>query len=300
MQEQPRILVLMATYNAQTYLHDQLKSIFAQQDVDLTLRVVDAGSTDNTYRILETFAGQYDQMQLVYNDEPAERQSMLADLLYETPIEDYDYIALSGQADVWRPNRLSAGTIHLTANTSRPELYYANVRNIDARGRTLGYGHPDYHVCADHPLSLLLAPNWALGCTMLMNGALVKQLRAHPIHSFGRSFDTWVHAVALFCGGFVYGDLDHHYVARRVLPDMKLTEDKLDKDGVSARGHFAKILLREFGDEMPEDAAAVVEDVANYVESFSARRRLSRNKDLCLATPQDTRRMRKDVRRGRY
>lgn len=139
-------------------------------------------------------------------------------LVYDAPVEAYDYIALANQDDIWLSGKLAAGTDHISANTSRPELYYAGSVCIDARGRVIGDEFDGYEVCASHPGSLLLVRNWALGCTMLMNGALVKLLRHHPVFDFARSYDTWIHAVALYCDGYVFCDLPHCYVDRRLAP----------------------------------------------------------------------------------
>ena len=47
------ILVLMSTYNGEKYLKEQIDSILAQKNVEVTIRVRDDGSTDGTIRILE-------------------------------------------------------------------------------------------------------------------------------------------------------------------------------------------------------------------------------------------------------
>ena len=46
------ILVLMSTYNGEKYLKEQIDSILAQKNVEVTIQVRDDGSTDGTIRIL--------------------------------------------------------------------------------------------------------------------------------------------------------------------------------------------------------------------------------------------------------
>ena len=48
-----KVAVLMATYNGERYLEEQLQSILAQQGVELTIWVRDDGSTDSTHQILD-------------------------------------------------------------------------------------------------------------------------------------------------------------------------------------------------------------------------------------------------------
>lgn len=217
-----RVLVLMATYNGQEHLAEQLDSILSQEGVEVFVRVSDDCSTDSTFRILETYASEHDNIEIIYNSTHQGKTRTIMQLVYDAPVEAYDYIALANQDDIWLSGKLAAGTDHISANTSRPELYYAGSVCIDARGRVIGDEFDGYEVCASHPGSLLLVRNWALGCTMLMNGALVKLLRHHPVFDFARSYDTWIHAVALYCDGYVFCDLPHCYVDRRLAPGQSV------------------------------------------------------------------------------
>ena len=49
------ICVLMATYNGEKYLVEQIESILCQKDVDVRLFVRDDGSTDRTLEILKRY-----------------------------------------------------------------------------------------------------------------------------------------------------------------------------------------------------------------------------------------------------
>jgi len=49
------IAILMATYNGEQFIREQLDSLFAQTYTDWTLFVRDDGSTDKTKNIVERF-----------------------------------------------------------------------------------------------------------------------------------------------------------------------------------------------------------------------------------------------------
>ncbi|MBO5622082.1 MAG: glycosyltransferase, partial [Butyrivibrio sp.] len=55
----PSISVLLSTYNGESYLREQLDSIFSQIDVEVHLVVRDDGSKDNTIEILKEYAEKY-------------------------------------------------------------------------------------------------------------------------------------------------------------------------------------------------------------------------------------------------
>ena len=310
MAKAPRILVLMATFNGQSYLAEQLDSILCQEGVDVTLRISDDCSTDNTFRILETYASEHANIEIIYNTQNKGALRNFMDLVYDAPADEYDYFAIANQDDVWHLDKLAAAAAHISANTSRAELYYAGVTDVDEQGSVLGNEYLPYEVCADHTGSLLLVQNWCLGCTMLMNGALIKLLRQHPVYDFERTYDAWIHAVALYCGGYVYCDLRHSYVDRRITDSNTVgnmnegrSRESIAKKATREPGHgapettekytkMALALLREYKQEMDSDTAKLVEAVAARRESGKARRFLFRRRDIMMTTNVHTTRLR--------
>ena len=57
--DQKRVAVLMATYNGECWIEEQLKSIIEQKDVDISIFISDDLSTDNTLNICEEFQVSY-------------------------------------------------------------------------------------------------------------------------------------------------------------------------------------------------------------------------------------------------
>ncbi len=297
-----RVLVLMATYNGQEHLAQQLDSILDQEGVEVFLRISDDCSTDNTFRILETYASEHDNIEIIYNTTHRGKTRTLMKLVYEAPVEEYDFIALANQDDIWLEGKLAAGTDHISANTSRPELYYAGTECIDAHGRVVGDEFDGYEVCASHPGSLLLVRNWALDCTMLMNGALVKLLRRRRVFDFGRGCDAWIHAVALYCDGYVFCDLPHRYVERRLAGDQTALPpcDDFDSELAHQCTTMAQVLLREYERMMSLDAARLVEAVAVRHVSAKARRFLAGRTDIMLPTAPRTSKLRWNILRNKF
>lgn len=50
-----KIIVVMSAYNGSQYITQQLDSIFAQKEVDVTCFVRDDGSKDDTLQVLEKY-----------------------------------------------------------------------------------------------------------------------------------------------------------------------------------------------------------------------------------------------------
>lgn len=294
-----RVLVLMSVFNAQEHLAEQLDSILAQEGVEVDIRISDDCSTDSTFRILETYAEEHPNIDIVYNTQRQGLQRSLMKMVYDAPADSYDFFALSNPDEIWLPFKLRAASEHITANTSRPELYYSGIEYVDAEGRSFGNVFRDHDVCASHPASLLLVSNWAALGTMVMNGALIKLLRRRRVFDFGRPLEDWIHAVALYCDGFVFCDVEHPYVVREV-PDDWEPEDDLSVENAQRFTTMAQVLLREYERMMSPETARLVEAVALRHMSAKARRYLAGHSDIVLPTNSQTSKLKWRLLRNKF
>ncbi|MFM6915410.1 MAG: glycosyltransferase, partial [Aquirufa sp.] len=94
------ISIVMATYNGEKYLREQVDSLLAQSYPSLEFVFVDDASSDSTLEILRHYASQDERIHLIVN--PV-NQGLLA--TFETGIRAAkgEMIALSDQDDVWMP-----------------------------------------------------------------------------------------------------------------------------------------------------------------------------------------------------
>lgn len=298
----PRVLVLMTTYNGQDYVAEQIESILSQRDVEVTLRISDDRSSDGTYRILEGYADSDDRVHISLNSRNLGCNANFMQLIHAADASAYDFFAISDQDDVWHPDKLAIAASHISANTSRPELYYAGVNNVTSDGVLLGNEYEQYRKVAAKPLSLLLVQNWALGCTTLFNAPLLKLLQSYEGVDFGRVYDAWIHAVCLYCGGYVYGDLSHCHIDRRITGRnlMGLMNERrsplfiarralawfFKRDAVRATKHtkMACCLMEGFEQHMDAQTARIVDAVAGREFSAACRWRLFTCKGIIMPT----------------
>lgn len=102
-----RVAVIMATFNGEKYVEEQIVSIFSQVDVELTLYVRDDGSEDKTLEILKYYAGKHKIIFL--SNEGQSSGSAAANffhLLIGASEVDVDYYALADQDDIWAPRKI--------------------------------------------------------------------------------------------------------------------------------------------------------------------------------------------------
>ena len=123
-----KILVILASYNGEKYIKEQIDSILSQEDVDLDIKIFDDVSTDNTLSVLECFKNN-DQIEIIQN--PI-RSGSAANNFFNAiknnnfnHIDEYDFIAFADQDDIWLPRKLKAASEMLTLQHS--DLYCSNL-----------------------------------------------------------------------------------------------------------------------------------------------------------------------------
>lgn len=104
----PRVAVLMATYNGRSWLSEQASSILQQVEVDLTLFVSDDNSTDGTPEYLKQLAES--DSRVVVLPRRARMGSAGKNfyrLVCDVDISSFDYVAFADQDDIWNLDKLS-------------------------------------------------------------------------------------------------------------------------------------------------------------------------------------------------
>ena len=100
-----KVLVLMATYNGEKYLQEQLDSIYRQKNVMVDVLVRDDGSSDLTQEILEM--NSKTKNLTWYSGEHKNVQKGFFELMRKAAMLDYEYYAFCDQDDVWFDDKLS-------------------------------------------------------------------------------------------------------------------------------------------------------------------------------------------------
>lgn len=129
----PSVLVLMATFNGERFIEEQLESVFAQQNVSVEVLVRDDGSVDDTLTILEKLRAQR-QLTLVQRTLGTGgvcRNFM--ELIKLSEQHQFEYLAFCDQDDVWHPLHCSRGIQAL--NENQGDLYSGPVEAFWVGGK---------------------------------------------------------------------------------------------------------------------------------------------------------------------
>jgi rhamnosyltransferase len=126
--KQMRILVVLASYNGEKYIKEQLDSLLCQEGVDVTIVVFDDVSKDETVSKVKAYS-EDKRVRLISNvsqtGSAANNFFGAIKFLDEDFIFQYDFVSFADQDDIWLPNKLLAATEKLTEENS--SLYFSNL-----------------------------------------------------------------------------------------------------------------------------------------------------------------------------
>lgn len=98
-----KVSVLMSTYNAEKYVANSIKSIGEQTYKNIEFLIIDDGSTDSTYKILEEYSKIYDNIKIYKNESNIGLTKSLNFLISKSHGE---FIARQDDDDISYPNRI--------------------------------------------------------------------------------------------------------------------------------------------------------------------------------------------------
>lgn len=170
-----KIAILMATYNGEKYICQQIDSILSQTCKDWELYIHDDGSTDNTIAAVESYVEKYpDKIHLIDGKSTGGAKYNFFYLFGQV---EAPYYMTCDQDDVWLDKKIELTydkmlTIENKADV--PCLVYTELRVVDSELNTIadtmsGYQSLD---CHKRTINQFILQNSVTGCTMMINRAL--------------------------------------------------------------------------------------------------------------------------------
>ena len=106
----PNVLILLATYNGDIWLEDQINSIFSQSGVNVKILVSDDYSNDESPNLLSDIIKLNPNIEKLDNNIKCGTAGQnFFQLIRNCEYKNFDYIAFSDQDDIWLENKLING-----------------------------------------------------------------------------------------------------------------------------------------------------------------------------------------------
>ncbi|MEI7591434.1 MAG: glycosyltransferase, partial [Deltaproteobacteria bacterium] len=174
-----KIGVVMATYNGEKFIKEQVESILGQTIKPNLFVIVDDCSNDGTYEILQQYASKNSFMKVYRNEQ---NLGCVKNFHKAISLCDTDYIAFSDQDDKWLPNKIEV-CLHTLQENGRTSckvcfhdvlLMYEDGSPLGTTYRTLA--PVEYPLTEQSMWNYLLKPaSPVLGMMMFFESGLLKQ-----------------------------------------------------------------------------------------------------------------------------
>ena len=207
-QEKANITILMATYNGEQFIEEQVDSIRQQTEVNWQLIIRDDNSSDHTRAILKKLSQQDPRIYLLADHSHKGLINNFGALLdYARQHTQSTYYALADQDDIWLPEKLS--TLIDKMDLQQPGMVFSDLIVSDQDGQTL---HSSFMELTDFDpnTSMLFEElcwkNVAPGCACLFNNKLLAILKPLPDAKYLIMHDGYLVQIAASCGKLTYVD----------------------------------------------------------------------------------------------
>jgi glycosyltransferase involved in cell wall biosynthesis len=206
--DKPTIHILMAVYNGEEFISEQINSILNQKCTDWILTIRDNCSTDNTVKVIENYVMNHpNKIRLIKSNTNIGACQNFAKLLEES---DAPYVMFSDADDVWQPDK-----IEITLNKMKemekyfgyelPLLVHTDLKVVNKNLKTISSSFWKYQKLnpkKGRVLNRLIVGNVVTGCTVMIN----RKLRdiSIPIPAQAIMHDWWIALVAAAFGKIGY------------------------------------------------------------------------------------------------
>ena len=214
----PRIAILLSTYNGSAFLLEQLQSLFAQTYANFVVVVRDDGSTDNTLSILlEHKTREPDRLHVVESEAsnlgPRDSFALLVEYVLQHKDAlglEHAYMMFCDQDDVWFPEKIET-ELNTMLETEQlhpnlPVLVHSDLQVVSETLDPIAPSLARYQglETTRNGFNQLVISNLVTGCTALINEALAR--KSLPVSKNAIMHDWWLALVAAAFGKVVYLD----------------------------------------------------------------------------------------------
>ena len=217
----PKIAILLSTYNGTKYLEEQLDSILNQTYSNYVIVARDDGSYDDTIQLLNKYAKKFtDKFHLLEQDLLNLGASDSFSYLIEYVLENKQslglesaYMMFCDQDDIWSLEKIHKQVDemlkvekHQTETKLMPVLIHSNLRVVSEEKSLIAESFVHYQglEIERNRFTNLVISNVVTGCTVFINEALAR--KAVPVSKEAIMHDWWLSLVASAFGKLVFID----------------------------------------------------------------------------------------------
>ena len=199
-----KVDILLATFNGEKYLRDQLDSILNQTYKDFRLLISDDCSTDNTRIILEDYKNKDNRIELFYQDK---NLGVVENFEYLLKKVENKYFMFSDQDDIWKEEKIEKSISKMIETNS--DLVYSDLEVVNEK---LEVTYESYwklkgiynKIKKYNNFESLYLNNFVTGCTILSKKEWIDKILPLPKTSKYVLHDYWLALIISETGKITY------------------------------------------------------------------------------------------------
>ncbi len=201
------VAVLLAVYNGEKYLKEQIDSLLSQTVSDIKIIIHDDGSTDSSAEIIKLYCEKYPNKICCLEGKPTGGASQNFAFLLQSCDERFDYIMFCDQDDVWLPQKIEKTLALMQKSEGEdkniPVLVHTDLKVADGTLNVINKSFFDFQKLNQDNITLprLLVQNYVTGCTVMINNALRQKCGKIPNNCI--MHDWWLALTAVIFGKLV-------------------------------------------------------------------------------------------------
>ena len=255
-----QIDILMATYNGEKYLKEQIESILNQTYKNIRLVISDDCSKDRTKEILKQYEND-NRIEVHYHDK---NQGYIKNFEYLLKQVKNNIYMLSDQDDVWLPEKVEKSYETLIEN--KADLVFGDLEVVDENLNTM-YKSFNKYMLLERKIKKYINSykvnylyNCVTGCTLISKAKWIKEIVPIPTDSKYLIHDYWMGLIIALKGKLAY--MPETYIKYRQHGNNQVGTDKIShgfKKIEQVRELFINVKLGVFGtyvkhnEKFPED-----------------------------------------------
>ena len=203
-----KVDILLATYNSEKYINEQIDSLFGQTFKDFRLLIRDGGSTDSTLSIIKELENRFPEKVCIVPS--SGRSDFLENFQMLMRSSDADYTFFCDHDDIWLPEKVEKSLNRICSMTEKygsgiPLCVHCDLMMVDGSGRTVNNSvHRAWSMGYTPERSGYPVDIPCFGCTLVINRTLRDM--AMSMTSGWSYHDTWCGRIAWYLGKVGYID----------------------------------------------------------------------------------------------
>ena len=186
-----KLAILMAVYNGEDFLKEQIDSILKQSYREFDLLIRDDGSQDGSCQIIADYCLLDSRITWIKQESPVHSAIHNFSILFDYAKEQYDYIMFSDQDDIWHEDKIRKELRAASAYSDTAVLVYSNFELWKYKRNLC---RPMYTKNIEVSFEQCTVQNAMYGCTMLLNKKMIEMVDTIPAGL--DNHDHWIALVA--------------------------------------------------------------------------------------------------------